>query len=183
MKLMLGERKIKVWFLNEIHFDLLKSNKLELSELPYLPKFKEVTDEDCLDWIKFQRAVEKQYCGFKSATYTPDGDITIANFNREGVVYKTKYDEVINADASVKLGQHFYFHELNGNLYILNSNNTVKNPLFNSLPGNLAGAVYQAVLSSFGMFDTYHRESKNLKDTVSQRNYIDVGYVISKVVG
>lgn len=183
MKLKLGEKEIKVYFLNENHLDLLNSNKLSLSDLPFLPKFSEVTDEDCLDWIKYQRAVEKQYCGFKSATYTPDGDITIRPFNREGVVYKAKYDEVINADASVKLGSHFYFHSFNGDLFILSSNNTVNNSMFNSVPSNLPGALYQALLSSFSMFETYFREAKNLKDTVSERKYIDVGYVISKVVG
>lgn len=183
MKLRLGEKEIKVYFLNERHLDLLNSKKLTVDDLPFLPKFKEVTDEDCLDWISFQRGVEKQYCGFKSTTYTPDGDITIAPFNRDGVVYKAKYDEVLNGDAGIKLGRYFYFHSFNGKMFILNSNNTVKNAFFNSLPSNLPGAVYQALLSSFSMFETYFRENSNLKDTVSQRKYIDTGYVISKVVG
>lgn len=177
-----GDKEIEVYYLLEYHFDLLNSVGLELSQLPLLPKFQEVTDNDCLDWLGFQRAVEKQLCGFKSTTYDYTGIITIGDINRKGVVYKTKYDEVLNADRSVKLGHNFYYHMFNGKLFILNSNNTVNNNMFKNVQGNLASSLYQALLSSFSVFELYFKDNKNLKETVGQRKYIDLGYLISKSI-
>lgn len=62
---------------------MLNSHKLGLSDLPYLPKFNDVADEDLLDWLAFQRAVEKQYCGFKTTTYDYASVITIGDINRK----------------------------------------------------------------------------------------------------
>jgi len=176
-----GEKNLEVYFLQEHHFELLKSHKLELSQLPYLPKFSNVTDEDVLDWLKFQRAVEKQYCGFKSTTYDYANDITIGNINRNGVVYKTKYDEVLNADSSIRLGSLFYFHIFNGKLFILNSNNTVNSPMFTNVQGDLASSLYQSLLSAYNVFESYFRDNKELTKTVAQRKFIDLGFVIQKV--
>lgn len=178
----LGTQDLEVYFLQEHHFDLLNSVGLELSQLPLLPKFEEVTDTDCLEWLKFQRAVEKQLCGFKSTTYDDTSDITIGDINRKGVVYKAKYDEVLNADSGINLGSHFYYHIFNGKLFILNSNNTVNSNWFKEVQGNLASSLYQALLSSFSVFELYFRPAKDLKETVVQRKYIDLGYLISKVM-
>lgn len=177
-----GDKVLEVFFLQEHHLELLNSHKLELMQLPYLPKFNAVADEDLLDWISFQRAVEKQYCGFKSTTYDYSSDITIGDVNRTGVVYKAKYDEVLNVDRSVNLGSHFYYHIFNGKLFILNSNNTVNSHMFKSVQGDLASSLYQALLLTFSVFELYFRENKNLKETVGQRKYIDLGFVLSKVV-
>ncbi|QGH71959.1 hypothetical protein N1M2_96 [Klebsiella phage N1M2] len=177
-----GQSDIEVYFLQEHHLELLNSLGLELSQLPLLPKFPEVSDEDCLEWLKFQRGVEKQLCGFKSTTYDYASDITIGDINRKGVVYKTKYDEVINSDSRINLGHQFYYHIFNGKLFILNSNNTVNSNWFTNVQGNLASSLYQALLSSFSIFELYFRPTKDLKETVSQRNYIDLGYLISKVI-
>lgn len=178
----LGNKEVEILFLQEHHLDLLNSNKIELSQLPQLPKFSEVTDEDCLDWLAFQRAVEKQYCGFKTTTYDFTGNIKIGDVNRKGVVYKAKYDEVLNGDRSANLGQHYYYHEFNGKIFILNSNNTVNSNMFKSVQGNLASSLYQSLLSAFSMFELYFRENKNLKETVVERNYIDLGFVLSKIM-
>ena len=177
-----GDKEVKVVFLREQHLDLLNSYNIDLSQLPYLPRCNEVTDEDCLDWLKFQRAVEKQYCGFKSTTYDYSGDIKIGNINREGAIYKAKYNEVLNGDPSVILGDYFYFHEFNGKLFILNSNNTVNSSLFKSVQGNLASSLYQSLLSAFSMFELYFRENTTLKETVTERKHIDLGFVLSKVM-
>ncbi|AEV89560.1 hypothetical protein OBP_123 [Pseudomonas phage OBP] len=182
MILRLGENVVDVLFLNEQHLHMLNSLNIELKDLPYLPKFNEVSDQDCLDWLGFQRAVEKQYCGFKTTTYDYASDITVGKINREGVVYKTKYDEVLNADRSVNLGSHFAYHLFNGKLFILSSSNTVNSKMFTTVQGNLASSLYQALLNSFSTFETYGRESKNLKESVSQRKYIDLGFVLSKLV-
>lgn len=183
MILRLGDSNVlDVLFLNEQHLHMLNSLNVELKDLQYLPKFDNVSDQDCLDWLAFQRAVEKQYCGFKTTTYDYASDITVGKINREGVVYKTKYDEVLNADPSVKLGPHYAYHIFNGKLLILNSNNTVNSKMFTTVQGNLASSLYQAILNSFGMFETYYRESKDLKEPVSQRKYIDLGFVLSKLV-
>lgn len=175
-----GDKELEVYFLQEHHFELLNSHKLELSQLPYLPKFADVTDEDVLDWLNFQRAVEKQYCGFKSTTYDYASDIKVGNINRQGVVYKAKYDEVLNGDSSIRLGRYFYYHMFNGKLFILNSNNTVNSQMFTSVQGDLASSLYQALLSAYSVFESYFRENKNLTKTVAQRKYIDLGFVILK---
>lgn len=175
-----GDKNLEVYFLKEHHFQLLNSHKLELSQLPYLPKFPDVTDQDVLDWISFQRAVEKQYCGFKSTTYDYASVITIGDINRKGVVYKAKYDEVLNADSSIELGPYFYYHVFNGKLFILNSNNTVSNPMFTNVQGDLASSLYKALLSAYNVFESYFRDNKELTKTVAQRNFIDLGFVIQK---
>lgn len=177
-----GIQDIEVYFLQEHHLALLNSLGLELSQLPYLPKFPEVSDEDCLDWIKFQRGVEKQLCDFKSTTYDFTSDITIGDINRKGVVYKTKYDEVINADSGINLGHLFYYHIFNGKLFILNTSNTVNNNWFKNVQGNLASSLYQALLYSFSVFELYFRPAKDLKETVKERNCIDLGYLIAKSI-
>ncbi|EBY9764011.1 hypothetical protein D5W64_12935 [Salmonella enterica subsp. enterica serovar Saintpaul] len=178
----LGNTDLEVYFLQEHHFALLNSLGLELSQLPLLPSFSKVSDDDCLEWLRFQRAVEKQFCGFKSTTYDTGSDITIGNINRDGVVYKTKYDEVLNADVGINLGSLFYYHIFNGKLFILNSNNTVNSDWFTSVQGNLASSLYQALLSSFSVFELYFRPAKDLKEPVAQRKYIDLGYLLSKVI-
>jgi hypothetical protein len=175
-----GDKNLEVYFLQEHHFQLLNSHKLELSQLPYLPQFPSIADEDVLDWLKYQRAVEKQYCGFKSTTYDYASVITIGDINRKGVVYKAKYDEVLNADSSIQLGQNFYFHFFNGKLFILNSNNTVNNPMFTRVQGDLASSLYQALLSAYNVFESYFRDNKELTKTVAQRKFIDLGFVIQK---
>lgn len=177
-----GKHEVEVYYLLPRHFDLLNSVGLELSQLPYLPQFKEVTDSDCLDWLAFQRSVEKQLCGFKSTTYEFPGNITIGDINRKGVVYKTKYDEVLNADSSVKLGQQFYFHMFNGKLFILNSDNTVNSNTFKNVQGNLASSLYQALLTSLNIFELYFNSNVELTEPVGQRKYIDLGYLISKSI-
>lgn len=182
MILKLGDKQIEVFFLNETHLNLLNSHQLELSQLPYLPKFEGIADQDCLDWLAFQRGVEKQYCGFKTTTYDYASDITVGKINREGVVYKTKYDEVLNSDRSVNLGPHLAYHIFNGRMFIISSTNPVNNATFKLAQGNLASSLYQAILTSFNMFETYYRESTDLKETVSQRKFIDIGFVLSKLI-
>lgn len=177
-----GDKEVEVYFLQAHHLDLLNSYNIDLFQLPYLPRCKEVTDEDCLDWLKFQRAVEKQYCGFKSTTYDYTGNIKIGNINRESVIYKAKYDEVLNGDFSVNLGSNHYYHEFNGKLFILISNNTVNSHLFKPVQGNLASSLYQSLLSAFSMFELYFRENTTLKETVAERKHIDLGFVLSKVM-
>lgn len=176
------DKEIKVIFLQEHHLDLLNAYKLGLSDLPYLPKFQQIADEDVLDWLAFQRAVEKQYCGFKSTTYDYVSDITIGDINRKGVVYKAKYDDVLNSDVSVNLGSYFYSTVVNNTVYILNSNNTVNNNMFKNVQGDLASSLYQTLLSAFSVFELYFRENKNLKETVAQRGSIDLGFVLSKTM-
>lgn len=177
-----GERELEVYWLQEHHFELLNSVGLELSQLPLLPAFSKVADTDCLEWLAFQRGVEKQLCGFKSTTYDYTSDITIGDINRKGLVYKTKYDEVLNADPGIKLGSLWYYHIFNGKLFILNSNNIVNSSWFKNVQGNLASSLYQSLLSNFSTFELYFRENKDLKKTVSQRKYIDIGFVISKAL-
>jgi len=175
-----GDKGVKVFFLQEHHLNLLNSHKLELAQLPYLPKFSEIADEDLLDWLGFQRAVEKQYCGFKSTTYDYGADSLVGDVNRKGVVYKAKYDTLLDSDRSIRLGQHFYYHVINGTLFILNSNNTVNNSMFTNVQGDLASSLYQSLLSAYNVFESYFRENKELTKTVAQRKYIDLGFVIQK---
>jgi hypothetical protein len=160
----------------------LNANKLRLVDLPYLPKFDNVVDSDCLDWLEYQRAVEKQYCGFKNTTYTPLGDIKNVEFNRTGTVYKTKYQDVLNSDKKVKTGKHFYFHTAGGQVFILNSNNIVKNALFTEVPGDLSTAVYRSLLNAVGSVEFYFRDSKDLFKTCEERGFVDPGFILSKVV-
>jgi hypothetical protein len=182
MKYKSGNVEVDVYFLQEHHLNLLESCKLDIQQLPYLPMFKDVADEDLLDWLSFQRAVEKQYCGFKSTTYDFSNDITVGNINREGVVYKAKYDEVLNGDRSVILGSNYYYYFFNGCLYILNSSNTVNTNTFKNVQGDLASSLYQALLSTFSTFETYFRECEKLTKTVSERKSINLGFVLSKVL-
>lgn len=180
----LGDKEIEVLFLQQHHYDLLNFNGLDLSQLAVLPANKGVTDEDCLDWLSFQRAVEKQYCGFKSTVYTASSDkLSVDNLKlRNGVVFKAKYDEVLNTDRSVNLGQHFYYHMFNGKLYILNTVNPVNINMFKSAQGNLASSLYSALLSEFSIFEFYFRTNNDLDKTVAERRYIDPGYVILKAM-
>lgn len=178
----MGDKELEIYFLKEHHLEMLNSHRLTISQLPYLPKFNEIADEDVLDWLAFQRAVEKQYCGFKTTTYDFSKKITIGDINRKGVVYNAKYNEVLNSDSSVNLGQHFYYLTTDKALFILNSSNTVNSNMFKNVQGDLASSLYQALLSAFSVFELYFRENKNLQETVSQRKYIDLGFVISKVI-
>ena len=182
MQVKLGLKETNVYFLREQDLDLLNANKLRLVDLPYLPKFDNVVDSDCLDWLEYQRAVEKQYCGFKSTTYTPLGDIKNAEFNRTGTVYKTKYQDVLNSDKKVKTGKHFYLHTAGGQVFILNSNNIVKNALFTEVPGDLSTAVYRSLLNAVGSVEFYFRDSKDLFKTCEERGFVDPGFILSKVV-
>lgn len=176
-----GDKEIEICFLQEHHLNLLESHKLGLQQLRYLPKFPEISDEDVLDWLSYQRAVEKQYCGFKTTTYDFSNVITVGDINREGVVYKTKYDEVLNGERSVNLHPNFYYCLYNGCLYILNTINIVNSPTFTNVQGDLASSLYQALLSSYSSFELYFRENKNLEKTVAERKSIDLGFVLSKL--
>lgn len=177
-----GDKQVEIFFLQEHHLALLNSHKLGLTNLPSLPQYEKIADEDLLDWLAFQRAVEKQYCGFKTTTYDSASDNKLGDFNRKGVVYKAKYDEVLNSDASVNLGSYYYSAFVQGKLFILNSNNTVNSSMFTSVQGDLASSLYKTLLSAFSVFELYFRENKNLKETVAQRNYIDLGFVLSKTM-
>lgn len=177
-----GDKEIEVLFLQQHHYDLLNFNGLDLSQLAVLPSCKGVTDDDCLDWLSFQRAVEKQYCGFKSTVYDASGKLSVDNLKLRGVVYKAKYDEVIDTDRSVNLGQHFSYHMFNGKLYILNTVNPVNINMFKSVQGNLASSLYGALLSELSIFQFYFRTNNDLSKTVAERKYVDPGFVILKAM-
>lgn len=182
MKIMLGEKAIKMVFLKPEHLDLVNSYKLQLVDLLSLPSVKAISDDDCLEWLKYQRGIENKYCGFKSTTYDASSVNTKGDFNRQGTVYKTKYDQVLNSDEKVKVGKRCYYHFFNNVLYILHSDNTVMSEMFTESAGNLPVSIYRALLTSVANFGFYYKEQKKLTDTVKKRGYIDAGFVLSKVV-
>ena len=96
------------------------------------------------------------------------------------LVLASKYDAVLNSDSSVKLGNVFYYHIFNGKLFLLISNNTVSSSMFTNVQGDLASSLYQALLSAFSIFELYFKTNKELKETVRQRKFIDLGFVISR---
>lgn len=178
-----GSKEINIYFLKEYHLDLLENHHIELSQLPYLPKIKNVSDEDCLDWLSFQRGVEYKYQKFSNTTYDDKSNILNKDINRTGVVYQTKYDNVINGTPSVKLENNFFYCYSNETLFILNSNNTVSSSLFTPVPGNLEFSIFQSLLSKLGYFELYSKENKNLifKDA-EEKDEINLGFVISKLI-
>lgn len=182
MKIKLGDKKIKVVFLREQDLDLLKSQRLQLIEILSLPAHEKISDDDCLSWLSYQRSMEKIYSGVKVTTYEPSSENLNGDINRKGKLYQIKYNDVLKDDTKVKFGKNIYFHSFNGVLYILNSSNTVDDPMFTYSSGDLSLAIYRAVLSTVGNFDFYHKESKELLNTVKQRGYVDAGFILSKVV-
>lgn len=178
----LGDKEVEVFFLTQKHFDLLKFHGLELSALPTLPACKDVTDEDSLEWLRYQRGMEKQLCGFSTTTYTGAGALSIDNLKLRGIVFTTKYQELLNLDSSLNLSGKNYFHCFNGKLFILSSNNTVSDLFFKYASGNIYNALYKALLLSYGYFEIYHRDYKDLDKSVSERKFIDTGFLLKKIL-
>ncbi|WNV45826.1 hypothetical protein [Aeromonas phage AerS_266] len=182
MKIKLGDKEIKLVFLKKEHLDLLKAYKLELKDILSLPSFKEVSDEDCLEWLEYQRSMEKQYCGFCNTTYDNPSDNPNGPINRQGTVYKAKYQSVLNTNQKTKPGKFCSYYMFNGLLFIMHSDNTVMSDKFTISQGNLSLSIYRAILNTVGSFGFYHKEEKLLTQTVRERGYIDAGFVLSKVV-
>lgn len=178
-----GDKEIEVLFLQQRHYDLLKSNNLDLSSLMSLPSVKGVADEDCLDWLKFQRAVENQYCGFSSTVYGGRGKLSVDYLNMKGVVFQANYGTVINSTEQVTLQPCFAYYFFNDKLYVLNTANPVNDNMFNALQGNLASSLYKALVSTYSLFEFYFRNNKELNKTVKERGYVDPGFVIAKAIG
>lgn len=177
-----GKNKLKIVFLRETDLRLLNSRGLELPDLLTLPQFDKIADEDCLDWLEYQRGMEKRYAGFSVTTYDQTSDNPNGNFNRQGPVYKAKYESSLNTDKKPKVGKFAYYYLFNNKLFILHSDNTVSNDKFVDIAGDLSLAMYRAVLGALGNYDFYGKEERHLSDTVKERGYIDAGFVLSKVL-
>lgn len=183
MKLKFGENEVKIVFLREQDLTLLKMSKLRPSDLPRLPTFKEVSDEDCLSWLVFQRAMEKKYAGFRTTTYADKGDIKNQDILRGSSLFKAKYDEALKSDEVPKVGNYLYGTQFNGMMFILFSNkNTVDSAEFRFLPGNLASAVYRCALDTVSSFGFYFKGQAQLIKHPEERDFITPGFVLSKVV-
>lgn len=183
MKLKFGENEVKMVFLREQDLVLLKMYKLQPSDLPKLPTYSDVSDEDCLSWLKFQRAMEKKYAGFKSTTYSPTGDNKNQDILRSSTLFKAKYEEVLKSDDKPKIGNYLYGSKFNGMMFILVSNkNTVENTGFRYLPGNLPSAVYRCALDTVSSFGFYFKSTPQLNKFPEDRDFITPGFILSKVV-
>lgn len=178
-----GDTEQEVVFLREQDLRLLKMFNLQLTDLTTLPAIREVSDEDCLSWLEFQRAVEKQFAGFKSTTYTQAGEIKNLYGERVSApLFKAKYDEVLKSDKTVKITNHLYGYDFNGKVFILIADNTVENKLFRPMPGNLATAVMRVCLDTVSTFGFYFKYEKQLSKSSEQRGYITAGTLLSKVL-
>lgn len=184
MKLKFGDNnEVKIVFLREQDLTLLKMLNLSLSDLPRLPSFKEVSDEDCLSWLSFQRAMEKKYAGFKTTTYTDEGDIKNQGILRDSSLFKAKYEEALKADDKPKVGNYLYGTHFNGMMFILiSSKNTVESTKFRFIPGNLPSAVYRCALDTVSSFGFYFKSQSKLIKFPEERDFITPGFVLSKVV-
>ena len=67
-------------------------------------------------------------------------------------------------------------------MFILSSDNIVKNNLFTEVPGDLSTAFYRSLLNAVGSVEFYFRDSKDLFKTCEERGYVDSGFILSKVV-
>lgn len=178
-----GDTEQKVVFLREQDLKLLKMFNLQLTDLPTLPAIREVSDEDCLSWLEFQRAVEKQFVGFKLTTYTQAGNIKNLYGERVSApLFKAKYDKVLESDKTVKIGNHLYSYDFNGMVFILIADNTVDAKLFRYMPGTLATAVMRGCLDTVGSFGFYFKYEKQLTKSIGDRGYITAGTILSKVL-
>lgn len=177
-----GTINLKTIFLRETDLDLLKSRNLEPSDLITLPMNKDVTDDDCLEWLEYQRGMENLYAGFKVTTYNQSSDNPNGDFNRKGAVYQAKYLKVLDSDRKPKVGKFAYYYVFNGTMYLIHSNNTVSNNAFIEIQGDLSLAMFRGYLGALGNHDFYQKEERKVSDTVQERGYIDAGFVLSKVV-
>jgi hypothetical protein len=182
MKFKQGQSETKIYFLRESDLGLLKSRGLELSDLPTLPRFDNVSDDDCLNWLEYQRGMEKLYSGFVSTTYDPSSGNIHGDFNRKSTLYKAKYEETLKSTKKPSIGKFAYSYHVNEHVFIIHSSNTLNNPTFAEIPGDLSLSVYRALLSILGGHAFYFKNCDNLLDSVKERGYINAGYVLSKVV-
>lgn len=183
MLIKFGDTEQQIVFLREQDLKLLKMFNLQLTDLPTLPAIREVSDEDCLSWLEFQRAVEKQQFGFKLTTYTQAGNIKNLYGERVSApLFKAKYEKVLESDQKVKIGNHLYGYNLNGMIFILIADNTVENYPFCYMSGNFGAAVMRACLDTVGSFGFYRKYEKQLAKSSKQRGYITAGTLLSKVL-
>lgn len=173
---------VKIIFLNERHLDILKSHHIPLAELEYLPKFDKVSDEDCLNWLAFQRAVEYQYCGKSITSYEDSGNYKMVGVNRTTSLYKAKYDELLKDTPKVKLGNYFSYYLTGNAIYILNSDNSVLQDKFIRLEGTLPAVIYQVLLKVKSYFRLFFKENKETIKTPFDRTAIDLSFVIHKAL-
>lgn len=183
MLIKFGDNEQKIVFLREQDLKLLKMFNLQVTDLPTLPAIREVSDEDCLSWLEFQRAVEKQFFGFKSTTYTNEGNIKNLMVERvSATLFKNRLEQVLESDKQVRITNHLYGYNLNGMMFVLIANNSVEDRLFRFVSGNLGSAVMKVCLDTVGSFGIYHKFEKFLKSSDEQRGYITTGTILSKVL-
>ncbi|QDH47153.1 hypothetical protein PQC07_gp174 [Aeromonas phage D3] len=183
MIIKLGDSEQKIVFLREQDLKLLKMFNLQPTDLPTLPAIREVSDEDCLSWLEFQRAAEKTLFGFSSTTYTNAGNIkNLMGERTNSALFKAKMDKVLEATPGKVKYNHLYGYNLNGMMFVLLTSNTVESTWFRELPGSLANAVMRVCLDTVGSFGFYFKSERNLSQTTEQKGYVTAGTILSKVL-
>lgn len=152
-------KSLNVFFLKEHHFQMLKSKKIPLSHLPYL-LFHNLSKEDVLDWIKYQRSIEKKYFNRTFTTYNKTGDLKYLDKD-------IKFDlELLEPELEEVYNDNKYYDELpnttycceNDTIIILSRETGLIEPNFKYVNGNPITAIYEAVLNTIGYHDTYFKE-------------------------
>lgn len=170
-------KSLNVFFLQEHHLAMLKSYKIPFSDLPYL-LFYPVPKEDILDWIKYQRSVERKYFNRAITTYNTAGDFKFQSSDiRHDLALLSPELEAIYKDNNKYYDelQFSSYHSEDGTIVILSRNNGMVENGFTMTERNPIAALYQAVLNTLGYHETYFREPVRDKDNLG----IGLGEVLS----
>lgn len=158
-------KSLNIFFLKEEHLALLRAKGIPFSDLRNLLYYN-VSREDLLNWISFQRSMEMKLFGRKITRYTESGDLKFADRKPshdmtlltpllEQVYQEVKYYDD-NAFSS--------YSEYDGTIVVLLKNDTVLERGFKAGQGSILKTIYHAVLITLGYHQTYFREPVRDKD-------------------
>lgn len=152
------DKSINMFFVQQIHIEMLKNKNIPLSDLPYLLFYK-LPEEDILDIIAFQQFVEEKYFGRKFTTYNLKGDNKFSNSSirfdldflgpkLESIYKDTKYyEEPVN----------LAFKYVDKDLFIAFNNDLTIETGFSGSNYNVVKTIYNFLLKTLGYHQTYFR--------------------------
>lgn len=169
-------KSLNVFFVKEHHLAMLKSYNIPLSDLPYL-LFYPVSKEDLLDWISYQRSVEKKYFGKTFTTYNTTGELKFqpADIRHDMSILSNELETAYRENKYYDEPQFSSYRSTDGTIVILSKDNAMVENGFTMAERSPVAAVYQAVLNTLGYHGTYFKEPVRDKDNLG----VGLGEILS----
>lgn len=152
------DKTYNVYFLLEHHVDLLRSKGIRFADIENLLFYPDVSEEDALDLISFQRSVEKFCFPDESyTTYSITGDIRHTKLSHDKDVITQKLKNLYNENKSYELNSFNGWFFDNDTFVILLSDKPINKSGFQPGLKKPVKTLYHALLTTLGYQALYHR--------------------------